>query len=123
MRRTLWLAPLAAALLLAWPGCATESQRRSLRDDPDAPACLERARFLEDRAIQTILEGNDHGTIPATRAKFYDRAMSDLEEAQSLYEVELLDTPGSDEKQHFMKSEIDRIAARVAHLSKIRPID
>jgi len=122
VRRTLWLAALLCALCVG-AGCASESHRRSLRDDPDSPSCLEEARFLEDRAIAKILEGNDHATLPGTRQRYYDHALADLEDAQLLLETELLEEPGSAEKQQFLDGEIRRIAARVAHLHRIRPIE
>ena len=112
-------------LLLLWgaptlSGCvAQEDQRRSQLEHEDVPSSLERARFLEDRAIDSEAAANRRDD-PAKRRELYDRAIADLAEAQRLHEEELKTQPGSPEKQRFLQDEIDRLAERVTELHRIR---
>ncbi len=118
--RTLALLLLLAGVPAIGIGCAAqEDQRRSQIEHEDVPASLERARFLEERAIDSEAAANRREDA-AKRRELYDRAIADLEEAQRLHEEELINSPGNPEKQRFLRSEIDRLAAHVAELHRIR---
>ncbi len=118
------LAPLALAwaVALGGAGCvAQEDQAQGRRfEGKDVPRCWARAHFHENRAIKAVESANrTDGT--ARKRELFDEAIGNFRTAIELYEQELLDDPGTPDKQQTLRDEIARLEDMLERTYKARP--